>query len=80
MRAALLIAIMQTPHRFRTKRLLWAYSGLGRPDTRNLFQQLASCVFAALGEQFTPRLLPQRLEEIQLLIQSFGSSPQPRLG
>jgi transposase len=28
-RAALLIAIMQTPHRFRTKRLLWAYSGLG---------------------------------------------------
>lgn len=28
-RAALLIAIIQTPHRFRTKRLLWAYSGLG---------------------------------------------------
>jgi transposase len=28
-RAALLIALMQTPHRFRTKRQLWAYSGLG---------------------------------------------------
>lgn len=28
-RAALLIALIQTPHRFRTKRLLWTYSGLG---------------------------------------------------
>ena len=28
-RAALLIALMQTPHRFRTKRQLWKYSGLG---------------------------------------------------
>ena len=28
-RAALLIALMQTPHRFRTKRQLWTYSGLG---------------------------------------------------
>jgi transposase len=27
-RAALLIAILQTPHRFRTKRQLWTYSGL----------------------------------------------------
>ena len=27
-RAALLIALMQTPHRFRTKRQLWTYSGL----------------------------------------------------
>src|SRR6266699_4271786 len=27
-RAALLNALMQTPHRFRTKRQLWAYSGL----------------------------------------------------
>lgn len=26
--AALLIALIQTPHRFRTKRQLWAYSGL----------------------------------------------------
>jgi transposase len=28
-RAALLIAVMQTPHRFRTKRQLWTYSGWG---------------------------------------------------
>ncbi len=27
-RAALLMAVVQTPHRFRTKRQLWAYSGL----------------------------------------------------
>jgi transposase len=27
-RAAVLIALIQTPHRFRTKRQLWAYSGL----------------------------------------------------
>jgi transposase len=27
-RAALLIALIQTPYRFRTKRQLWAYSGL----------------------------------------------------
>jgi len=28
-RAALLISLIQTPHRFRTKRQLWTYSGLG---------------------------------------------------
>ena len=28
-RAALLIAILQTPHRFRTKRQLWSYIGFG---------------------------------------------------
>jgi transposase len=28
-RAALLIALVQTPHRFRSKRQLWSYSGLG---------------------------------------------------
>jgi transposase len=28
-RAALLIALLQTPHRFRTKRQLWSYGGLG---------------------------------------------------
>jgi transposase len=26
-RSALLVAILQTPHRFRTKRQLWAYGG-----------------------------------------------------
>ena len=28
-RGALLVALMQTPHRFRSKRQLWTYSGLG---------------------------------------------------
>src|SRR5439155_7026973 len=28
-RSALLIALIQTPYRFRTKRQLWTYSGLG---------------------------------------------------
>src|SRR5882724_4199115 len=28
-RSALLVALIQTPHRFRTKRQLWTYSGLG---------------------------------------------------
>ena len=28
-RSAQLLAIMQTPHRFRSKRQLWTYSGLG---------------------------------------------------
>jgi transposase len=27
-RSALAVALIQTPHRFRTKRQLWAYSGL----------------------------------------------------
>jgi len=29
LRAALLIALLQTPHRFRSKRQLWTYAGLG---------------------------------------------------
>jgi transposase len=36
-RAALLIALIQTPHRFRSKRQLWTYSGLAI-DTRNSAQ------------------------------------------
>lgn len=36
-RAALLIALIQTPHRFRTKRQLWAYSGLAL-ETRSSAQ------------------------------------------
>ena len=31
-RVALLLATMQTPWRFRTKRHLWAYAGLGGGD------------------------------------------------
>jgi hypothetical protein len=49
-----------------------------RPDAGDLFQQLASCILATFGDQLTPSLLAQGLEEIQLLIQSLGSSPQTR--
>jgi hypothetical protein len=38
-RAALLIALIQTPHRFRTKRQLWTYSGLAI-ETRDTAQYL----------------------------------------
>ena len=34
-RAALLIAFIQTPHRFRTKRQLWTYSGLAIEKVNN---------------------------------------------
>jgi transposase len=33
-RSALLVALLQTPHRFRTKRQLWAYSGFCSRDPR----------------------------------------------
>src|SRR5499425_3368419 len=33
-RSALAVALIQTPHRFRTRRQLWTYSGLGR-ETRD---------------------------------------------
>ena len=33
-RSALLVALLQTPHRFRTKRQLWAYSGFRSRDPR----------------------------------------------
>jgi transposase len=42
-RAALLMALMQTPHRFRTKRQLWAYSGLAlRTYTSGEYRFVAS--------------------------------------
>ena len=47
-RAALLVALLQTPHRFRTKRQLWAYSGLaierhGSGEYRYVEGQLQRC-------------------------------------
>jgi transposase len=37
LRAAHLVALMQTPHRFRTKRQLWTYSRLGAITTATAF-------------------------------------------
>jgi transposase len=44
-RAALLIALLQTPHRFRTKRQLWAYSGFGieTHDSENTVSSMERC-------------------------------------
>jgi Transposase IS116/IS110/IS902 family len=46
-RAALLVALLQTPHRFRTKRQLWAYSGFAlepSPIATFALVPAASCV------------------------------------
>jgi transposase len=53
-RAALLIALMQTPHRFRTKRQLWTYSGLAI-DTRD------SAQYRYVGGQLQRSKKPQQL-------------------
>jgi transposase len=42
-RSALLVALLQTPHRFRTKRQLWAYSG-------ELREEEFKCVIAVYNE------------------------------
>ncbi|MGA2860047.1 MAG: transposase [Candidatus Sulfotelmatobacter sp.] len=39
-RAARLIALMQTPHRFRSKRQLWTYSGLGNQNHNHEMKEI----------------------------------------
>ena len=53
-RAALLIALIQTPHRFRTKRQLWNYSGLGI-ETRD------SAQYRFVGGELQRSKRPQQL-------------------
>jgi len=53
-RAALLIALMQTPHRFRSKRQLWTYSGLG-------IETHDSAQFRFVGGQLQHSKKPQQL-------------------
>jgi hypothetical protein len=53
-RAALLIALIQTPHRFRTKRQLWTYSGLAI-ETRG------SAQYRYVGGQLQRTKKPQQL-------------------
>jgi hypothetical protein len=53
-RAALLIALIQTPHRFRTKRQLWTYSGLAI-ETRD------SAQYGYVGGQLQRSKKPQQL-------------------
>jgi transposase len=51
-RAVRLIALMQTPHRFRSKRQLWTYSGLGI-ETRDSAQYC--CVHGQLQRRKKPQ-------------------------
>jgi transposase len=53
-RAGLLIALMQTPHRFRSKRQLWTYSGLG-------IETHDSSQYRFVGGQLQPSKKPQQL-------------------
>jgi transposase len=53
-RAARLIALMQTPHRFRSKRQLWTYSGLG-VETRDSGQ------YRFVGGQLQRSKKPQQI-------------------
>ena len=59
-RAAQLIAILQTPHRFRTKRQLWAYGGLGHRDAQQRRSSLCRWATATLEEaSLAARAQPQ---------------------
>ena len=53
-RAGLLIALMQTPHRFRSKRQLWTYSGLG-------IETHDSAQYRYIGGQLQRSKKPQQL-------------------
>ena len=56
-KAALLIALPQTPHRFRTKRQLWAYCGLAlKTSTSGEYR----FVEGQLGRSRNPLVLPFR--------------------
>jgi len=77
-RSALLVALLQTPHRFRTKRQLWAYSGLAVQTYdsgeyrfvrgKNLAEQFHRGMFAAFPQQLASGCLAHGFETIQLLI------------
>ena len=56
-RAALLIALLQTPHRFCTKRQLWAYSGLALKTSASGGYRF---VEGQLGRSRNPLVLPFR--------------------
>ena len=68
-RAALLIALIQTPHRFRTKRPLWKYSGFAiethsSADYRKVKGQLERIQEASLGSRTQPRLQSRSEEPV----------------
>jgi transposase len=56
LRAAHLVAVMQTPHRFRTKRQLWTYSELGLETHDSAQYRVVERVLALESEPVDPCL------------------------
>jgi transposase len=79
-RAALLIALMQTPHRFRSKRQLWAYSGLGLETRDSAEYRIRDGHLQRARKQVTVRGLNRnRNRHLKELFKSaaIGASTQP---
>src|SRR5579862_8250456 len=79
-RAVLLIALMQTPHRFRTKRQLWAYCGLVlKTSTSGEFRKSTnqnlshSCVINGL--QHSSKSRKSRLPKMNMRLRRLAESP-----
>jgi transposase len=89
-RAALLIAILQTPHRFRTKRQLWAYGGLAiethssadhryvegqlQPSKRQVQEFYAALVAKGIRPEMARLTLARKIAAIALIVWKKGVS------
>jgi transposase len=74
-RVAVLMAIVQTPHRFRTKRQLWAYSGLAlETHTRGDYRLLAGTLQAAKTLRSTGRLNANHNHDLKYVFMSAAIS------
>src|SRR5205823_12143419 len=62
-RSALAVALIQTPHRFRTKRQLWAYSGLALETRTSAEYCYVQGGLRRSKKQISIRGLNQRSEE-----------------
>jgi transposase len=70
-RSALLLALLQTPHRFRTKRQLWAYSGLALETEISGEYRLAGGRFVRSKKQLNIRgLNPNHNHDLKYLFKS----------
>ena len=80
-RAALLIALLQTPHRFRTKRQLWAYSGLAVTTHSSADYQLVNGKFQRTRNTTTVRgLNDNRNPQLKNLFKGMALSGSVRPG
>ena len=72
-RAALLVALIQTPHRFRTKRQLWAYSGLGlKTYSSGEYRIVAGQIRTNEETRLDPRAQPQSQSRSEKYLQGCG--------